>query len=139
MKNQNNNFIKFIENSKKSHGDEYDYSKVNYISARTQVEIICKKHGCFFQLPYNHIIGKGCKKCAIIKTSNKIKLSKEEFIERSIKKHKNKYDYSKVNYINLSKKIIIICPKHGEFYQLPNNHIKGHGCLKFGHIKNNFI
>ena len=44
------------------------------------------------------------------------KLTKEEFIQRSINIHKDVYDYSKVNYINTTTKVIVICPLHGEFY-----------------------
>jgi len=57
------------------------------------------------------------------------KLTKEEFIIKAIKIHGNKYDYSKVEYINLCTKITIICDSHGEFEQIPNNHLKG-GCKK---------
>lgn len=51
------------------------------------------------------------------------KISKEEFINRSSSIHNNKYDYSKVNFINVRTKVCIICPEHGEFWQTPYNHI----------------
>src|SRR5581483_6407391 len=54
------------------------------------------------------------------------KSNTEEFIKKARKVHGNKYDYSKVNYLGWNKKIIIICPIHGEFQQSPHNHIKGH-------------
>jgi hypothetical protein len=57
---------------------------------------------------------------------------KNNFIERSNKKHNNKYDYSKVEYINSKNKVIIICPKHGEFIQVPSKHAAGWGCKKCG-------
>lgn len=53
------------------------------------------------------------------------------FIEKANKIHENKYDYSKVNYINSRIKVAIICKNHNEpveFNQIPTNHIKGHGC-----------
>lgn len=56
------------------------------------------------------------------------KLTQDEFIERSIKFHGNKYDYSLVNYINTDTKIKIICPTHGIFYQRPSSHLNGHNC-----------
>lgn len=52
------------------------------------------------------------------------------FIERSDNIHSYKYDYSKVVYKNTYTKIIIICPIHGDFLQIPKNHQKGHGCPK---------
>lgn len=59
----------------------------------------------------------------------------EVFIQKSIKVHGNKYDYSKVDYKHsLKKKVIIICPIHGEFEQIPNDHLHNHGCPKCGKI-----
>jgi len=114
----------FIERAKKIHGDRYDYSKVNYINADTQVIIICKEHGEFRQIPDFHINRKcGCGKC-----SNNIKLDSHEFISKSNKLHNYKYDYTKVEYLNNYTNIIIICKKHGEFIQQPYVHLLKHGC-----------
>lgn len=57
-------------------------------------------------------------------------LTTNSFIEKAKKIHGDKYIYSKVKYKNTREKIIIICSKHGEFLQKPNNHITGRGCLK---------
>lgn len=56
------------------------------------------------------------------------KLTKEKFIEKAREVHGDKYDYSKVNYVNAQTKVCIICPEHGEFWQKPYNHINGNGC-----------
>ena len=61
-------------------------------------------------------------------------MTKEDFIKKAIAKFGNKYDYSKVNYINNHTKICIICPEHGEFEIEPNNFIHGKGCQQL----NNF-
>ena len=118
----------FIKEAKKIHGDKYDYSKVNYINSHTKVCIICKEHGEFWQLATNHLRGKGCPMCKKNTISNKLKSNKEEFIKKAKKIHGNKYDYSKIEYINNTTKVCIICPKHGEFWQTPNAHLKGKGC-----------
>src|SRR5690606_19492574 len=55
------------------HGDEYDYSLVKYINHHTKVEIICKRHGSFWQSPNNHIRGQCCPKCNISVGERKIK------------------------------------------------------------------
>jgi hypothetical protein len=52
----------------------------------------------------------------------------EIFIKLSNDKHKNKYDYKKVNFINKSTKVIITCKTHGDFEQTPTNHLMGKGC-----------
>jgi hypothetical protein len=56
------------------------------------------------------------------------KKTKEEFVETSLFLHGNKYDYSKVVYLNNKTKVEIICKRHGSFYQTPNDHIGKHGC-----------
>ena len=53
-----------------------------------------------------------------------------EFIDKAKEVHGNKYDYSKVNYINSQEKVCIVCHEHGEFWQLPFKHLKGQGCPK---------
>lgn len=52
----------------------------------------------------------------------------DAFIKRGNAIHNNKYDYSKVNWVNTKIKIEIICPVHGSFYQKPFKHLQGHGC-----------
>lgn len=56
------------------------------------------------------------------------RLTQEDFINRSKKIHDDKYDYSKVKYINTYTKVEIICQIHGSFFQDPHNHFKGKGC-----------
>jgi len=63
------------------------------------------------------------------------KITTEIFIERATKKHGNTYDYSLVNYKGCSKKINIICKKHGIFEQTPSNHLNKNGCYKCGREK----
>jgi len=118
----------FINKAIKIHGDKYDYSKVNYINAKNKIIIICKLHGYFTQIPSNHLNNAGCNACSIINKKLKFTKSNEQFIKEAIEVHGQKYDYSKVNYINIKSKITIICRIHDEFVQFPNNHLKGHGC-----------
>jgi len=54
----------------------------------------------------------------------------ETFIKKAILVHGDKYDYSKVEYKKAIKNVIIICKKHGEFLQQPNNHLTGNECTK---------
>ena len=184
----------FIEEAKKIHGDNYDYSNVVYVNTHTHVTIVCKKCGNKFQqTPHSHLQGSKCPFCShrsfkytvdevkyIIKSKynnfyntelitnykdNKQKLplicpkhgyfesclndlnnghacqlcgkeknhsstrkTKEQFVNESVEIHGNKYDYSKVEYKNAITKTCIICPEHGEFWQTPNEHLRGKGC-----------
>lgn len=115
----------FILKAKKIHGEKFDYSNVDYKNNKTKIKIICPKHGGFDILPPNHLRSKnGCKICAdesYIKDNIK-------FISEANIIHENKYDYSKTIYEGCIKKITIICHKHGEFKQTPNNHLNGSGC-----------
>ncbi len=114
----------FIENAIKVHGDFYDYSKVNYKSFNSKVEIVCPIHGSFLQTPGHHLSGQHCQKCLG-------RIDTEEFIRLSKLKHKNLYDYSLSEYKNATTPIKIICKKHGIFYQLPYIHYNiGCGCQK---------
>jgi len=117
--------------SKKVHGETYDYSKSVYTGMFEKIIIICKKHGEFLQQPNNHInAGCGCNLCAANTRGNNIRKSTEDFIIKAKQKHGELYDYSKSEYIKSDEKIIIICKKHGEFLQQPNNHINsGYGCV----------
>lgn len=115
----------FIEKAYLAHGNIYDYSQVIYKNNRSNVIIICKSHGKFLQTPENHVSGKGCPQCGILKLYSNI----TSFILKSELKHGNKYDYSKSIYINANTKIEIICPLHGSFWQIPENHYTG-GCIK---------
>ncbi len=120
----------FIKKARQIHGNKYDYSKVVYKNNRTRVTIICPIHGEFWQKPNDHLDGCGCNKCNRTK-----KLSTSEFIEKAKEIHGDKYDYSKVEYVNNKTKVCIICPIHGEFWQKPNDHLNGHGCDKCGGTK----
>ena len=130
--NQSNGKDGFIKKSKIVHGDKYDYSKVEYLNNHTKVCIICPEHGEFWQKPISHTQGKGCPYCGGTK-----KLTTEEFIVRANIIHGNKYDYSKAEYINTRKQVCIICPEHGEFWQIPHEHIgeQKQGCPYCGGTK----
>lgn len=124
----------FIKKLKSIYNNNYDFRYVNYQGANKRIEIVCKKHGKIFCIPKLLLQGKGCPKCGrekcdIRRTSNTL-----DFIEKARKVHGDKYDYSKVKYINAKTKVCIICTEHGEFWQSPNAHLKGQNCPKCGII-----
>lgn len=123
----------FIKRAREIHGDKYDYSKVNYINNWTKVNIICTEHGEFWQIPANHLQGKGCNNCGNINIGNKLRSNKEEFIEKAFQVHSYKNDYSKFNYVNSQTKGCIIClvdDSHKDYWQTPASHLSGSGCPK---------
>lgn len=67
---------------------------------------------------------------------NTIKYTNETFILKANSIHNNKYDYSKIQYVNSITPIIIICPIHGQFLQKPSVHLNKCGCTVCGYIEN---
>ena len=61
------------------------------------------------------------------------KLTTEEFIAKAKAVHGDRYDYSKVVYVNNQTPVEIVCPINGAFIQRPSNHLRGNGCPQCGH------
>ena len=55
-------------------------------------------------------------------------LTVEQFIDRAIAKHGDKYDYRATVYRSAAEKLEIGCPVHGSFWQKADNHLLGKGC-----------
>lgn len=122
------------EKLKQIYGDKYDYSKVEYRSLQTKICVICKEHGEFWQMPQTMLKGYGCPVCA---AENRRKKDEEGFLQRSKEKHGDKYDYSKVVYIDAKTPVEIVCQKHGSFWQTPNIHsVCGCGCPQCARERN---
>jgi hypothetical protein len=124
--------IEFIEKANIIHNNKYLYDNVEYVSSSKKVKIICKEHGEFEQVANSHLRGIGCSKC-----SGNTKSNIDEFISKSNLVHQDKYDYSLVEYKGAKNKVKIICKKHGQFEQTPNNHLNSHGCNKCGCLETN--
>lgn len=132
FRNEKNQEI-FIQQLKKVYDNKFDYSKINYINNYTQVELVCKKHGAFKIRPNELLhVKQGCKKC---NKEELIKIRFDKNIEKANKIHNYKYDYSNVVFENLSKKVKITCPIHGDFEQTLHLHLKGRGCSNCANIQ----
>jgi len=112
------------------HGGLYDYSRVDHVNQKTKIEIICEKHGSFWQLSGMHKKGHGCARCSIERNADRRRLTTEEVVEKFISIHGDRYDYSKVIYLNYNIKVEIICKQHGSFWQQVGCHNEGKGCPK---------
>lgn len=117
-------------------GERYSFEKVIYKAMKVPIILVCHEkdengveHGEFSMRPVNIFSShQECPKCS---KENRIRLQRkplEKFIEEANKVHGGLYDYHKVNYINTSTKVCIVCPIHGDFWQIPTNHLKGQGC-----------
>lgn len=127
-----------IDKFNKVHNSKYTYGNFIYKNAKEKnIPVYChctdkdgNEHGLWYTNASNHLSGYGCPKCKSEKLSSTFSSSKDEFIKKANIIHGNKYDYSKVNYINNSTPVEIICSQHGPFKQIPHNHLQGKGCPK---------
>lgn len=130
-KNANRNTLENFKSKLYNINKDIEIISDTYINNKTHVKCKCKICNNEWEArPDNLIHGYGCPKCAIEFKASKLRKSLNDFIIEANNVHNNKYDYSKVEYKSNDIKICIICPKHGEFYQTPGNHLQGHGCPK---------
>lgn len=116
----------FVTRSEKLHSGKYNYTKTTFSIVTDRAIITCPIHGDFEQEIGKHLCGHGCRKCQI----EGMRFSTEEFIEKATKVHDGFYSYSKVEYSTNYNDVNITCPKHGDFLQNPNNHLRGWRCPK---------
>ena len=129
---------KFLSKAKKIHKNLYDYSKVNFVNAKTKVTIICQNnlHGEWQTTPANHTAKKsGCPACGFLKVAAKQRKTKEVFIKEVKKISFNRYTYRKVEYINAYTPVIITCKKHGDFSIAPTSILQGSHCWQCSRIE----
>jgi hypothetical protein len=118
----------FIKNAKSVHGKKFKYDRVKMgENVYDKVIITCPKHGDFSQSAYLHLQGKGCKHCF----DDSRRMTRNDFIQKAKVIHQNKYKYNNVDMgQNSHDKVMITCPKHGDFSQSPTDHLRGKGCDK---------
>lgn len=113
----------FATEANKIHSKKYDYSNVDYVGNHAKVEIICRKHGTFFQEPAAHLSGTGCPACGGVP-----RYTTETYIQKAKETHGDTYLYDQVQYVRGTKKIKITCKIHGVFQQSAKAHLRGQGC-----------
>jgi hypothetical protein len=119
---------KFINEANIIHNYRFDYSKSIFSGYEKKIEIICQKHGSFWQKAGSHLKGLGCRFC-----SGRFTKSTEQFIKDAINIHGDKYDYTCVEYTKAVNKVKIKCKYHGIFLQKAANHLNGNGCPRCLH------
>jgi hypothetical protein len=131
---KNNSFNVFSKKGADKFNGNFIYDNSDYIDSSTKINIKCVKHNyIFMQEPNSHLNSNNpCPLCAKeyenSKTIEGYSKKQTEFINKSILKYNDKYDYSQVLYYGAKIPVSIVCLKHGLFKQLPNNHLK----IKFG-------
>ena len=121
----------FLKKAFEKHGNNYDYSQVNYINSQIKIIIKCNTFEYIFeQQPNSHLQGCGCDKCAHRINHDNQKLTTNNIIIRAKEVHNDIYDYSNINYVNSHTPIDINCKIcKNTFVQLYSNHInQKQGC-----------
>jgi hypothetical protein len=116
----------FISKAISRHGNKYSYDRTEYVSSTEKILIGCPAHGYFYQRPYDHLGGAGCRLC---NTLSKVR-TWEDVYQSFPAKNTSYYQYDVSTYVKPGIKMKIICPVHGEFWQKPELHLNGSGCKK---------
>ncbi len=113
----------FIERSKRKFGDKFNFTDSDYQGNKKPIVIECRTHGKFHTLPAYFIRSQsGCPSCGY-------KLTLDDFIVQAMGIHNDRYDYSRVEWVNTTTKVEIVCKVHGSFEQEPYMHYnRGRGC-----------
>lgn len=141
----------FLQRATEIHNGKFDYSKVEYITAKVKVKIICPIHGEFLQTPDKHLApkSKGCQNCwkdiKCINNNNrkgkpslhpKPRITNEILLQRCTDKYGDRFQYDFSNYQGMRIKTIkVTCPCHGEFLTSMAsflNKTTSTGCYKCG-------
>ena len=133
MQARDTNREEFLKRARSLHGNKYCYDRVEYVNARTPVEVICLKHGSWMVVPYAHappnrMRGTGCPRCAGHHRT------KADLVVEASAIHGAKYDYTKTIFRGSAKHFEVYCPKHNKTWSTTwHSHItQAHGCQQCG-------
>lgn len=120
----------FRERSIAVHGTEkYDYTESIYVGNFTKIKIWCNTcREFFYQVPFSHWKGKGCKRCGVNKRVADRTHNLGMFIKKMQELGRPMYDYSKAEYKTTHTKMLVGCIHHGFFEVTPNKLLQNRGC-----------
>ena len=102
---------------------KYDFGDSIYVNSHTKMKVRCEYGHSFEIRPCDLLNGYGCPFCGGTK-----KMTNEEFIENSKIIHNNFFSYERCKFTNVSSKVIVTCPIHGDFEVKASNHLNGANC-----------
>ena len=118
--------------------DRYDFSNAKYKGALTPITgIVCYKHGEFQQ--YSAQLrkdGAGCPQCGMDQRKAKTRMNPVEFVARAEEVHPGRFSYERTAYKNMTTKVTVTCPDHGDFKISPIKLIhSAQGCPECGALR----
>lgn len=121
-------FADLVAKARVVHGDRYEYVGDRVDGRYRRLTIKCKAHGEFEQSWDNHSMGKGCRKCATARNSEKQMHTLEEIKRLGSKLFDDQYVYLDLLRIPNAPKLRLACKAHGLFEQSLYSHLAGKGC-----------
>jgi hypothetical protein len=121
----------FVDELKRTHPNLKVLGK--YLGDKEYVDVYCTIHNYKFSTKPNWLHhGSNCQKCYDERRGLTLKKSVKALIDEMNEKHNGRYKYPYIDreYKNNKSIITIVCPKHGEFPQTINHHLRGQGCAK---------
>lgn len=136
------NSLKTFESTIKAfrhkYGNRFNYVKSTWIDSKTEMQMVCSKHGSFMRTPYKHLYyGAGCRKCQY---STVAELGTKRGYRAFVQKAKDMYrdnSYEQFVYVDTHTKGQVLCRHHGAFFVSPHKHMEGHGCPSCGRSRIN--
>jgi hypothetical protein len=125
----------WIERFRDMHGDKFSYPDV-IKGSKNSINVFCNKHNTEFETsPQLHLrsVNTGCKKCYADYIKERDSIKPLEKIKQFKTVHGGKYTYHPETITLSQEDMKITCPTHGEFWQQPLHHQRGHGCPKCGY------
>ena len=127
--------FEWITRAREKHGNDFDYSEVEYTGKENPVIVTCNTCETRFHPQASvHLSGLGsCPGCRYVKTAESRRIPMSEVLERCIEVHGTKYEYpwDESQYKSTNQKMPIVCKEHGMFPMRPSHHYdRGQGCIK---------
>ena len=130
-------FDEVVERFRNRFGEKYTFVKSSFVDVDTKMKVYCNEHGLFEITPASYLYGNTsshlCNTCAYREGGGKNSITTEDYIFKSKSIHGDKFDYTKTIYKSAKDKVIITCPKHGDFKTFPQYHYYGWGCPDCGY------
>lgn len=119
----------FMNEVKFKNGYDLDLTNFVYGGRDTKSLVRCKVCGYEWKTTPRVLLGNhGCPICNMKNGHAKMRSSQDDVVQKLLEIYGDKYDFSKVEYVNARTKIEVVCKKHGSFFTMPHDLFNLHGC-----------
>lgn len=94
---------------------------------QVKVSVNCADHGKFVMSPADLVNGHGCPQCGKERfnkwSDDNVRVAPDDFVQRAVELKGGVYTYDISTFVDMRTPMRMVCNKHGEFWQIPRNHI----------------